>query len=945
MRFRISNCLALLAIGSLGLFSAPVAAQTNLAVLAKDGAWTWFNDLRAIFHNGKLYFGYVRAADSKTVLSIFDLSTGVKTDLWTSGFTQRDDHDNPGLLVKQDSRLLAIYSRHGSDQSFSYRTSISTNPISSGGWNSELSIPASGASMTYANPFQLSAEGGKIYNFCRNLNFNPTVYTSTDGGTNWSAPQLFIQTGTGSIRPYVKYASNGSNRLDFLYTDGHPRDVTNSLYHLYYTGANLYKTDGQIVKSYSNLPLLHDAGERGSVVYQYSDANTSDPNDHIPTGRAWCWETGYQLNGAPVCVFSVQRDNVTGTTSGTDDRIYYYYARWTGSAWQKRFIAQAGRPIYASEDDYAGGICIDPVEPNVVYISSNAQNPFNLADTTNVTLRANERYELWRGITADSGLTFTWSQITSNSVVDNLRPYVPRRNGGQHCVIWFRGAYASYTSFDCEIVGLFDQPIPTPPKVSITNPTVPFIAMTNLADLLRLTASVTNDGLPQPAAISWTTISGPTNAAFFETNQADTRARFPIEGAYVLRCTANDTLSSDFAEVTVLVGGNLTDQPDASRVLWIKLNELSGVVATDSAGANNGSLSGGCTWQATGGVRSGALQFDGASGQVVVADADELDNTTAFTLAYWFNANAYPGDSAGLVCKRNSISDNNAYTTYLKAADRRIYIDIDGGNDRFSSATLINTGQWYHVALAFDGPLAAGDRAKLFINGLLDVTATETSAAIPNYNSAMRLGNTHPGAVNWFNGRIDDVRFYRRALLPTEIAALASTNIAPSVVVGTFPNATNQMPATLNGSVADDGNGALLSVHWSAVAGPGNAIFTDSNAASTSVTFDQAGDYTLRLSASDGQAETSQDLAVVVNASSQPTPEIRTISYSQSNIVLRGTGPAGTNFYVLASTNIILPVASWTRVLTNSFDQDGVFVVTNPVSLDNPKRFFLLQIP
>src|SRR5262249_31691314 len=141
--------------------------------------------------------------------------------------------------------------------------------------------------------------------------------------------------------------------------------------------------------------------------------------------------------------------------------IYYYYARWTGTSWQKRFIAHAGRPLYAVENDYAGGICLDPQDVNTIYISSNAQNPFNLGDISNVTLRASSRYELWRGVTADGGLTFSWTQITTNSAADNLRPYVPRRNGGERCVIWFRGTYASYTSFSAGIVGLFTTKVPT----------------------------------------------------------------------------------------------------------------------------------------------------------------------------------------------------------------------------------------------------------------------------------------------------------------------------------------------------------------------------------------------------------------------------------------------------------------------------------------------------
>ena len=231
-------------------------AQTNFATLISDGSYTWYNDPRALFYNGYLYFGYVRAADSKTVLSAFNPQSGQTTNLFSSGFTQLDDHNNPGLLVKSDGAMLAVYSRHISDQYFAYRLSNNTNPMTAASWGAEQTIAASGASMTYANPFQLTGESGKIFNFCRNQNFNPTVYTSTNGGTNWSAPQIFIQTGTGgTIRPYVKYASDYTNRLDFLYTDGHPRDVTNSLYHLYYSGGAFYKTDGTFVKNYSALPI------------------------------------------------------------------------------------------------------------------------------------------------------------------------------------------------------------------------------------------------------------------------------------------------------------------------------------------------------------------------------------------------------------------------------------------------------------------------------------------------------------------------------------------------------------------------------------------------------------------------------------------------------------------------------------------------------------------
>ncbi|MDB6124200.1 MAG: hypothetical protein JWQ71_3193 [Pedosphaera sp.] len=841
------------------------SAQTNFATLTPDGAWTWYNDPRALYHNGILYFGYVRS-DGKTALNSFNPTNGASTLLWTSSWSEKDDHNNPGLLRMENGKLLAIYAHHSSTTYFNYRTSLSTNPVAPGDWSAESSFTTA-AGVTYSNPYQLSNEPGVIYNFLRDLNFNPTVTTSTNGATNWATPQILIKTGTGGIRPYVKYSSDYSNRIDFLYTDGHPRDLTNSLYHTYYSSGALHLSDGSFLKSFSNIPLLHDSGERGSVIYQYSDAPTSDPNDHIPTGRAWCWEIAYQTNGNPVCAFTVQRDFVTGP-NWYDDRIYYYYARWTGTHWQKRFIAQAGRPLFNPEDDYAGGICIDPQNPNTIYISSNAQDPFNLSDTTNVLLNANERYELFRGVTTNGGLNFTWIAVTTNSAQDNLRPYFPRNYGVAPTLIWFRGTYTTFNNYQTAVVGLFPNPIPTPPTVSIINPAAASVAFTNLNNQLLLAASATDDGLPGPLSVAWTTASGPTNAIFSNPTSTNTTASFPLPGTYVLQITASDTLSSNFAQVSVRAGPSAIDNTDATRFLWLKLNESSGTVASDSSGNGyNGAATGGVTWQPTGGKRNGAAKFDGNSGMITIPDNDNLDNTSAFTLTYWFRADAYPGDSGGLVSKRDTLSVNNAYTTYLKTSDKHIYVDIDGSNNRFSSSALISTGVWYHVALVFDGSLPTAQRAALWINGALDVTASETSATIPNYGSAVRVGNTQAGgATNWFNGLIDDVRFYRRALTSSEIQALAQTNTAPSITLAAAPAVTNGISASFAGSVTDDGNASPLSINWSKVSGPGNATINTPNSASTSITFDRSGVYTLRLAASDTQATVASDLTFLVHS-------------------------------------------------------------------------------
>jgi len=75
-------------------------------------------------------------------------------------------------------------------------------------------------------------------------------------------------------------------------------------------------------------------------------------------------------------------------------------------------------------------------------------------------------------------------------------------------------------------------------------------------------------------------------------------------------------------------------------------------------------------------------------------------------------------------------------------------------------------------------------------------------------------------------------------------------------------------------------------------------------------------------------------------------PVIGGIKLSGGNLILNGSGGQvfGT-YYVLTSTNIVAPLASWTRLLTNQFDGNGNFNLTNGMNTNSAQSFFLLQVP
>jgi hypothetical protein len=93
------------------------------------------------------------------------------------------------------------------------------------------------------------------------------------------------------------------------------------------------------------------------------------------------------------------------------------------------------------------------------------------------------------------------------------------------------------------------------------------------------------------------------------------------------------------------------------------------------------------------------------------------------------------------------------------------------------------------------------------------------------------------------------------------------SNQAPSVNAGPDQTITLPSSANLDGTVSDDGlpnpPGAVTTT-WSQVSGPGTVTFGNANAADTTASFGQTGNYVLRLTASDGALQSSNDIRIRV---------------------------------------------------------------------------------
>jgi len=75
-------------------------------------------------------------------------------------------------------------------------------------------------------------------------------------------------------------------------------------------------------------------------------------------------------------------------------------------------------------------------------------------------------------------------------------------------------------------------------------------------------------------------------------------------------------------------------------------------------------------------------------------------------------------------------------------------------------------------------------------------------------------------------------------------------------------------------------------------------------------------------------------------------PTIKNITVSGGNVVISGTDNTGSGgtYHVLSSTNVTLPIGSWTVLTNGTFSGSGTFSFTNPV-VGNQNRFYILKVP
>jgi glucose/arabinose dehydrogenase len=288
----------------------------------------------------------------------------------------------------------------------------------------------------------------------------------------------------------------------------------------------------------------------------------------------------------------------------------------------------------------------------------------------------------------------------------------------------------------------------------------------------------------------------------------------------------------------------------SNAVSWWTANNT----AADVYGLNNAALTG--VTYATGEVGQ-AFSFNGSSSRAELADSSSLAFTASFTIEGWIKVNALPtsgghgdilfrGDDSGLNPYSLSVESDGTLKFQVTPAAT---IDINGSTLK----TPVSTGQWTHVAATLDD---ATGLMSLYVNGALAAQTTTDVRPFATLNSSAHpgvgIGNANGASTNNpFNGLIDELSVYNRALTPGEVLAIykaggsgkVSSPIAvsdPSVVEGAA-GTTQAETFTLTRTGGTSGS---LTVNWATaddtakastdyVGASGAVIFADGQATAT----------------------------------------------------------------------------------------------------------------
>jgi hypothetical protein len=227
------------------------------------------------------------------------------------------------------------------------------------------------------------------------------------------------------------------------------------------------------------------------------------------------------------------------------------------------------------------------------------------------------------------------------------------------------------------------------------------------------------------------------------------------------------------------------------------LDATNGSTTADLSAAGNNGVVTGAGWSASGRV-NGCLVFNGTSSSVQITNPVCND----FTIAFWVKTTQTAGtgqwyNGVGLVDGDYPMTANDFGTAMCGG---KFAFGIGNPDTTILSTTSINDGAWHQCVATRTQTTGA---FSVYVDGTLQATG-KAGQNTQNASAKLLFGEIASGGSHYFNGSLDEVQIFSRALSSSEVAALYGCIVSPP-------------PAAPTNLLAAAGN-AQVQLSWAAAA-------------------------------------------------------------------------------------------------------------------------------
>ncbi len=175
-----------------------------------------------------------------------------------------------------------------------------------------------------------------------------------------------------------------------------------------------------------------------------------------------------------------------------------------------------------------------------------------------------------------------------------------------------------------------------------------------------------------------------------------------------------------------------------------------------------------------------AYGFDGQNDYVDCGSDSTINLSNSFSISSWI----YYSSGDNIVGKEGGDGTTNGYYLWIEQYSRIVHFGFNGGQSEITSLSHIDTNKWINIVGVWN---SATKNMAIYINGILDYQHTYSGNPLPHSNP-LYIGHS---SATWagqpfFNGKIDDLRIYDRALNEFEIQTLyheGDWKIKPSFII------------------------------------------------------------------------------------------------------------------------------------------------------------------